>query len=146
MGFWAGIKYALNSSIGTPDFKPLDKILNESSYIVATDDVLYNIGNVEGEREKEKKFFEKTVAMNGVLRFSAEINGSRNYVKIYVNGAEITTLSGTSTGYSPVSYDINIARNDVLKLTYYAVSSGDYLENAKLCGMPTFAFHKGIFE
>ena len=26
MGFWAGIKYALNSTLGTENFKPLDKI------------------------------------------------------------------------------------------------------------------------
>lgn len=26
MGFWAGIKYALNSTLGTESFKPLDKI------------------------------------------------------------------------------------------------------------------------
>lgn len=27
MGFWAGIKYALNSTLGTSKFKPLDKLI-----------------------------------------------------------------------------------------------------------------------
>ncbi len=29
MGLWAGIKHALNSTLGTSDFKPLDKLISE---------------------------------------------------------------------------------------------------------------------
>ncbi len=29
MGIWAGIKYALNSTLGTADFKPLDQIMHK---------------------------------------------------------------------------------------------------------------------
>ncbi len=31
MGLWAGIKYALNSTLGTRDFQPLDKIINSTA-------------------------------------------------------------------------------------------------------------------
>lgn len=31
MGFWSGIKHALNSTLGTSSFSPLDKIVNKES-------------------------------------------------------------------------------------------------------------------
>ncbi|NCC16943.1 MAG: hypothetical protein EOM28_11495, partial [Clostridia bacterium] len=31
MGLWSGIKYALNSTLGTRDFQPLDKIINSTA-------------------------------------------------------------------------------------------------------------------
>lgn len=34
MGFWSGIKHALNSTLGTSGFSPLDKIVKDSTHIV----------------------------------------------------------------------------------------------------------------
>ena len=36
MSIWAGIKYGVNSTLGTSDFKPLDKMYKDSLVLVAT--------------------------------------------------------------------------------------------------------------
>jgi hypothetical protein len=41
MGIWVGIKRALNSTLGTSTFKPLDKIILDNTRIVASDDVFF---------------------------------------------------------------------------------------------------------
>ena len=45
MGFWSGIKYALNSTLGTKDFKPLNEIIRDEilngSGLVSSDNLYY---------------------------------------------------------------------------------------------------------
>ena len=44
MGLWAGIKHALNSTLGTKDFISLDKmIFSQHTYIATTEDVIENL-------------------------------------------------------------------------------------------------------
>lgn len=42
MSIWSGIKYALNSTLGTKDFKPLDRLLKDVDGLVASNQ-LYQI-------------------------------------------------------------------------------------------------------
>lgn len=44
MSFWAGIKYALNSTLGTDKFKPLDEIILGTKSLLASDN-LYSLIN-----------------------------------------------------------------------------------------------------
>lgn len=41
MSIWAGIKHALNSTLGTARFKPLDAILHETFTMKASDEVFF---------------------------------------------------------------------------------------------------------
>lgn len=45
MGIWAGIKHALNSTLGTNNFKPLDKIFYQGKSTIASENPLYLISN-----------------------------------------------------------------------------------------------------
>lgn len=40
MGMWTGIKHAINSTLGTADFKPLDKIIEGQRTLAASDSVI----------------------------------------------------------------------------------------------------------
>lgn len=44
MSFWSGIKHALNSTLGTEQFQPLDEIVTKQWTIIASDDVYEDIG------------------------------------------------------------------------------------------------------
>lgn len=43
MGLWAGIKYALNSTLGTDEFKPLDKLIVGEKLFCSSDTVIAQI-------------------------------------------------------------------------------------------------------
>ena len=43
MGIWAEIKYALNSTVGTDLFRPLDKIINGTKVLQPSDENLYDL-------------------------------------------------------------------------------------------------------
>ena len=43
MGIWAEIKHAINSTLGTEDFKSLDKIIRSMRSLQASDDVYMNL-------------------------------------------------------------------------------------------------------
>ena len=148
MGIWIGIKRALNSTLGTTKFKPLDKILKDSMYLVASDTVLYNIGRANGLRGQEKTFFEKTINVNGTIRFvatdSSSLSSSYDYVRIYKNNTLVKTIPYTTSNGLPIT-DITVEKGSVLKLSLYTVDSGGFIGNVDICGFATLAPDDGIF-
>jgi hypothetical protein len=48
MGFWSGIKHALNSTLGTANFQPLDEIIKSQRTYGASDTVLAVLGSEIG--------------------------------------------------------------------------------------------------
>ena len=53
MGIWKEIKYALNSTLGTKDFKPLDELIIQQTKMVVSDEVYETFENFRFEVEKE---------------------------------------------------------------------------------------------
>lgn len=47
MGIWAGIKYALNSTLGTTGFKSLDTLITESKNAILADGAIKSIKSVQ---------------------------------------------------------------------------------------------------
>lgn len=47
MGIWTGIKHALNSTLGTSGFKPLNEIIMGQKQFVASDNLFFDIGSAE---------------------------------------------------------------------------------------------------
>ena len=43
MGFWAGIKHAINSTLGQTDFQPLDQIIKGQKTIAPSDQILISL-------------------------------------------------------------------------------------------------------
>lgn len=121
MGVWAEVKHALNSTIGTNNFKPLNELILDSIYLTATDDVLYSIGDVMTS-ENEETVFEKTAECSGAVKITGEILndiGRYNNIKIYLNGTLNKTLTISNATIFPQSLvgNVQISKGDVLKIT-----------------------------
>lgn len=59
MGIWAGIKHALNSTLGTDDFIPLDKMISNQMRMVESDEVYSYLESFTIEQKgyaEEEKF------------------------------------------------------------------------------------------
>lgn len=116
MGIWAGIKHALNSTLGTADFKPLDELLlekiaeivggkslaasNTIYKVVSSTAVSLNGGTGDGpEYTKIGNSF--TVNCNGSIRVIISVSGGGDLYKNALQYFYITTSvpSGTSPSY-----------------------------------------------
>lgn len=81
MGIWAGIKHALNSTLGTDDFKPLDEIIRGQRTLAASD---ATIAVISGSQDY--------VRSGAVLpSFVAKTKG---VVRVTVSGAMVDAMIG----------------------------------------------------
>ena len=73
MGFWSGIKHALNSTLGTASFKPLNEIIEGQRNLAASDSVIAvvnsNPSSISGTLVTSK---------NGSIRIMATLYGGDN--------------------------------------------------------------------
>ena len=106
MGLWAGIKHALNSTLGTDNFKPLnelvrDEILRGNGLIASeniyypnliNETITYNTGvNYDKEYPFELKF---NVNGSADLRVDSLLQGVKNgKLEIYKNGEYYASIS-----------------------------------------------------
>ena len=149
MGIWAGIKHALNSTLGTKDFKPLDELFKDSFQslkttvqnainsvtVVASDTPLKILLSSKTQLSSSgiKKTF--TANLNGTVKIKAEIeNGISNYSVVLscVNSSgqsvgSKTVVSTTSSFYidinvtKGVTYTVTISGNQVLSCSQLIV-------------------------
>lgn len=92
---WAGIKKALNSTLGTSEFKPLDQLIAEGRDLVASDNLFrylyageYNTGSVE-----EKTIFKFKTNRDGSFRLKfnskSAYNGYDRNLEVYRDGERV---------------------------------------------------------
>lgn len=138
MELWAAIKYAMNSTLGTDKFKPLDKVIDEtinnvfekSVGVFASDNVLYNFGTISKNGSSDTK----TLKMTGSVRIEATTS-SGYQVYVYING-KLSTSFGLQGNYAIV----NVRYGDELFIS----GSGAEIRNAKICGTPFFSPREGV--
>lgn len=152
MGFWAEIKHALNSTLGTPNFKPLDKLFTEHLGLGATDATL-----------KVLKIEETLIssAFVNIGQFVPTVNGN---VRIFLeaktnipsaNAADLLIEIIGSDGSSKSQYfnsnanETNVYKEyrldfNIIKNVSYSVqikrtnaTSYIYIKNVKICGSVT---------
>ena len=77
MSVWKEVKYALNSTLGTDDFKSLDNVVNQSKSLCASNDLYYIFIS---QKEQDKKSFDGETKIceflsyrNGTSRIRATI-------------------------------------------------------------------------
>ena len=98
MSIWAEVKYALNSSLGTVNFKPINEIIIGSKQIIADEDEINcYIPMVTGSFEG------KATTPEPVASFRTRFAGSF-YVQVEGNGKQINDSSYTSDKYKPYLY------------------------------------------
>ena len=128
MGLWAGIKYALNSTLGTDDFKPLDKQITDriglipdeniytSKYLApntnGSDLVLSTSGSVSNIRELSSM----SLCVNTQGQVNLKAIGSITCVQ--------NEASGYGNFYTTISVVVNIFKNGELLYTSNQMSLG----------------------
>lgn len=91
MAIWKEIGKALNSTIFTGEFKPLDKIIRDSYYVYASDDVLKVAYNDDPSSNTIDLTTVGTMGVSGTINFHLEIEGelySDSQLKIYIGDGE----------------------------------------------------------
>ena len=113
MGFWTGIKHALNSTVGTREFQPLDKIIKGQRTLAPADSVLAVIssGSIKADNSENKKISGAsfTPFTSGAVRlfFHCEGTASSSYpetpeIHIYEDGISVGSVKGDvfTSGFS----------------------------------------------
>lgn len=124
MGIWTGIKHALNSTLGTENFKPLDKIIEGQKRFVASDDKLVAASGHFGTESNFLSFLKFTPKLDGTLKlqYTAESsNGSLTVplsVRIYKDGILYDTWSSgiAPNSSSTVDYTLNVQKSSVYEI------------------------------
>ena len=145
---WAETKYALNSSVGTGSFKPLDKIIKDSTEMqfYSSDNILYYVRNASDGKELidyTPKEFSTRVALSGELRFGwktssdSSSSNARHNVKVKVNGATV------------FSNDVfSVQKGDVITISFERLTQAfdTYFEEIFLYGdiLPSNIFERVI--
>ena len=149
MSIWKEIKYALNKSLGTKDFKPLDELIIQQTKMVVSDEVY----------ESFKKFEFKVPAGEGITmnypvvlsmtRYGEmKLKGSiyRNIMygriifRVYHNEQEIYSTkqnSGDGDELIPFSVVVGFKPNDKIRLELYGKNTATYSG----AGDKTFGIH-----
>lgn len=137
MSIWAGIKYALNSTLGTSNFKSLDKLITEQTRVVASDTYYASlnggtVGTPTAGTEEVLNLPQKIkMTRPGSMRFKGTLTRS-SFRKmtvsffIYKNGAEVykyTQDADYGTGSDTFSADVSFSAGDVLSFKLTGLSS-----------------------
>lgn len=117
MGFWVGIKRAINSTLGTSEFQSLDKIIKGQKSLIKSDNLYYSFPQVtyqnvtSGNNEVIKELIK--FKCSGSCRIVAEdMTGvSMLWSRVYINGTQVAT-GGSNT----LSAEVNFKANDVLSI------------------------------
>lgn len=99
MSIWAEIKKAVNSTVGTQNFKPLDELYRDSRYVYASDNVILDLHN------PDSSYYMRSFKVNipGTYKikvhFLKETKTSSIFSNnIYQNGSKVAEISfSTST-------------------------------------------------
>lgn len=132
MGFWSGIKHALNSTLGTEDFKPLDRLMYEGKALQPSDELYYLLKDYVrlNKGETLKLPFSLAFKTFGSINVSCQGTGSAasyGHFAIYKNGENIANiLFGTGVSFNETKQTtISISPNDVL--TFECINSSSAL-------------------
>ena len=133
-------KYAINSTLGTEEFRPLDKIIIGQKALVGSDTTLKVLSNgVSLSDEQTITLGEIIPKMNGVLRLKATANIDNYYsgaITIYINENAILTFS--SQNVETKFADFNVQKGETYTFKIYADIYGGgspRLSSAMICGM-----------
>lgn len=140
MGFWAGIKYALNSTLGTSDFKPLDEIYKDtveslinSITVSASDNPLKILVSTETSITRDGIIKTFNAKSSGTVRIIADINAGSTVTFSVIN------QSGQQVGYkvaydgaTKLNMDINVTKGVTYTIQIYG--SYSYCYQLSVCG------------
>ena len=137
MSVWGEIKHAINSTLGSANFKPLDKLFDEYCGVFESDNVLYDVGDVYGKESTTPK----KLKMTGTIRVAADGLTSSDSLSVWLNGKYAGAVTQQKEHENYAYTTINIKYGD--EITF---SSRYTIEKVQICGTPYFAPRGGIIE
>jgi hypothetical protein len=135
MGIWAEIKHALNSTIGTPDFAPLDELYIKGKTLVASNN---HYMDIYIPREHAPFDVPRKIKMknSGSVLISANVFSYSNDggLNVLINNEIVARFQGTNTsGGSTQGGTIYFKKGDELSFKYYLGTSGaTYVSKLKI--------------
>lgn len=139
MGIWKEIKYALNSKLGTKDFKPLDELIIQQTKMVVSDDLYETFADFEFEVPSDESIYKNypiklSMARYGEMRLAGDIYRSsilhgRVIFRVYRNEQEIYSFkenAGSGDKLMPFSVVVEFKPNDKIRLELYGTNTATY--------------------
>lgn len=119
MSIWKEIKYAINSTLGTSDFQPLDTLLRSTKTLSATSDTTNVIFRFEQKYDysatAEYDVVEMKMLTPGNIRVRQGTTTSGKYTahfNVYINGAKTRERIASTSVY--------FKKGDIVKITSVA--------------------------
>ena len=110
MGIWAEIKYALNSTLGTDKFKPLNEIIR--------DEILNGSGLVSSDNLYYPSIIEENIDFFSHTSYNKTLD-----VKLKFNVLGTVKLQGTCSNHSITNLNLTILKNNNI-FQSFSVNSG----------------------
>ena len=147
MGFWTGIKYAINSSLGTEEFKPLDEMVQDvkdtiigQRTLAASDSVIGVLLSNSLEEQYETQIGVFTPETSGSIRLMWEISntaGRDDYtrtLKVLENSVEIEsyTVSVLRSSTKAFTADLAIKKGKTYVIKRFADTTSQPLNYVKI--------------
>lgn len=146
MNIWAGIKKALNSTLGTSEFKPLDELFNMHCGIYATTDHTLKVLLSEGYLKLGDSVSAKINATGRINVYFSSILSTHTF-QILINGQHVAYAKGThSNTYNPYSISVDVKYGDIIKILSTAQDNKYNDLTISLRGLTYFAPTGGIVE
>lgn len=126
MSIWGEIKHALNSTLGTSDFKPLNEIVMQTKDLAASDYLYKVINNNEVSRKDIPTNSWVTIASltmhrNGSARIKFDMRSNMEYGGVRIsapNGSvSINASSDTTAGWVTQSANISFSKGDTIQIS-----------------------------
>lgn len=127
---WAEIKLALNGTVGTPEFQPLDKLFNGNWKLLANDSTVYktapaNATYAGGKFEFSNKFTLKTDGTATVKLTAAAEIGKNGTLSVLKNGEKFASETRLHNSENHYTYLVNTEFKSGDILTFeFSLSSG----------------------
>ena len=132
MGIWTGIKHAINSTLGTADFKPLDKIIEGQRTLAASDSIIKVISSTSKNIDTASRSFGTFMpkvdgSVRVILNYNSEKETSETCeLDIEEEGTLIASKKNKTynSGTDFIFFvDVNVKKNNVYTIKIFASRS-----------------------
>lgn len=128
---WAKIKKAINSTLGTGEFQPLDEIILGTKGLKASDNFytqIYQGDAIRGSAEPNSKIMPVTLKMNwqGSFRLkvtSYKANSGGNF-SVLINDVISTGFDSTYSSFGDTFIDVSFNKGDIIKFKLTGTGNG----------------------
>lgn len=142
MGFWSGIKHAINSTLGTSEFQPLDKIIDGQRTLAASDSVLnvvFSGNETIGENYEIIGGFipKKNGSVRVIIEYRNSSNTERTFYAHIIREEDnaVIAKNSLSIGYTQTNVlfvDVPIAAGVSYQIRLFSSNNTTYVTSVKI--------------